>query len=291
MPRPQPWARSATGCLAAVDPADAETQFRPKVDGLYVLDRLLRDRELDLCLLCSSIASVLGGLGFGPYAAANLFMDAFAAAVQTNHKTPWLSINWDLWPATGSSVEPAMRTSVDRYAMTEPEALDALDRAASRLRSGQIVVSTGDLTSRRRLWVGGGEPAASQQIGAAGLPAHGRPDLATTFVAPRGETEAVVADVWQTFLGFGPIGVDDNFFELGGHSLLATQVVSRLCTVCQVNVPLRCLFEGPTIAELALAIVQRKAEQVDATMLAGLLDDLESGSAAAARSGGRAGIG
>src|SRR6185369_11525296 len=63
--------------------------------------------------------------------------------------------------------------------------------------------------------------------------------------------EAGMAAIWAEVLGRGRVGALDNFFELGGHSLLATQVVSRLREASGVEVPVRALFERPTVRELA----------------------------------------
>jgi amino acid adenylation domain-containing protein len=82
-------------------------------------------------------------------------------------------------------------------------------------------------------------------------PDQGRPDLPTNFQGPRNPIEELVAEVWATILRIKEIGIEDNFFDLGGHSLLATQVISRLTNVVGVNLPLRELFEHPTVAELA----------------------------------------
>jgi acyl-coenzyme A synthetase/AMP-(fatty) acid ligase len=76
------------------------------------------------------------------------------------------------------------------------------------------------------------------------------------FEAPRNATEEVVAGIWSEVLGRAPIGAYDNFFALGGHSLLATQVLSRLRESLQVNMPLRILFESPTVAAFAQIVLQ-----------------------------------
>jgi surfactin family lipopeptide synthetase A len=71
------------------------------------------------------------------------------------------------------------------------------------------------------------------------------------FVSPQTPTEIVIAQVWTVLQLEQQPSIHDNFFDLGGHSLLATQVVSRLQRALQVKLPLRAMFEKPTIAELA----------------------------------------
>ena len=70
-------------------------------------------------------------------------------------------------------------------------------------------------------------------------------------MAPRGPLEEEVASIWGAVLGLERIGALDNFFDLGGHSLLATQVISRLREATGVEIPLRALFESPTVAGMA----------------------------------------
>jgi amino acid adenylation domain-containing protein len=90
------------------------------------------------------------------------------------------------------------------------------------------------------------------KVNRAALPApqQGR-DESEAYVAPRTPLEEKLAEIWAEVLHLPKVGVRDNFFRLGGHSLLATQVVSRLRSWAHVELPLRAMFEAPTIAELA----------------------------------------
>jgi amino acid adenylation domain-containing protein len=91
------------------------------------------------------------------------------------------------------------------------------------------------------------------KVDTAALPApdDARPDLRRTFVEPRTAVEKEVASTWAELLKLHEVGIHDNFFDLGGHSLLATQVISRMRKAFQLEIPLRSLFESPTVSELA----------------------------------------
>jgi len=94
------------------------------------------------------------------------------------------------------------------------------------------------------------------------------PDTATfclgaTFVEPRNSVEQEVAEIWLQVLGIDKVGIYDNFFQLGGHSLLATQVISRIRKTFEVELPLRCLFESPTVAGLAEGIQAAMKTEVE----------------------------
>ncbi|WP_028467018.1 non-ribosomal peptide synthetase, partial [Nisaea denitrificans] len=77
-----------------------------------------------------------------------------------------------------------------------------------------------------------------------------------TFIAPRNEAEALLAEIWSDLLGHDRVGITANFFELGGHSLIAMRLVTRLRDSFDVDLPLSALFEAPTIAGLAERIEQ-----------------------------------
>jgi amino acid adenylation domain-containing protein len=86
------------------------------------------------------------------------------------------------------------------------------------------------------------------------MPDYSRAEMADAFVAPRNDIEKGVAAIWSEVLGIEKIGVYDSFFELGGHSLIATQLISRIRVMFDVELPLRKLFESPTVEDLALAV-------------------------------------
>ncbi|HZO74968.1 MAG TPA: amino acid adenylation domain-containing protein, partial [Ktedonobacteraceae bacterium] len=89
---------------------------------------------------------------------------------------------------------------------------------------------------------------------------RGRAGSQQSYVAPRTALERELTQIWSEVLGIEQIGVQDNFFESGGHSLKATQVLARVQQGMQVQLPLRSLFEEPTIAGLAQALEQAREQ-------------------------------
>jgi amino acid adenylation domain-containing protein len=80
------------------------------------------------------------------------------------------------------------------------------------------------------------------------------PILETPYVAARTAVEEVVAGIWEDVLGLKQVGIDHNFFDLGGHSLIATRVMSRMRSTFDIEIPVRALFQAPTVAGLAASI-------------------------------------
>jgi acyl carrier protein len=110
-------------------------------------------------------------------------------------------------------------------------------------------------------------------------PGHRR-EVAEGYVAPQTPLEEAVAKIWAELLHQEAVGVKENFFDLGGHSLLATQVISRLREAFGLELPLRTLFEAPTVGELALAIAQVQAQQASPEELQRMLEEIEQQSEA-----------
>ena len=90
-------------------------------------------------------------------------------------------------------------------------------------------------------------------------PDAGRPELAGNFVAPQTAIEQQVVKIWEQVLNLKRIGVEDNFFALGGHSLLATQLMWRLNDAFGLRLPLRTVFEAPTVRRMAEVITSTES--------------------------------
>jgi len=130
-------------------------------------------------------------------------------------------------------------------------------------------------------------PSAFMVLGAFPLTPNGKVDRkalpAPESVAPPTSAatpcetpeEVRMASLWSDVLGRMPIGRNDNFFDLGGHSLLATQLLSRLHTTFGVELPLRVLFESPTVASLTAHVADARAASLHDENLDDLLTQLE----------------
>ena len=88
-----------------------------------------------------------------------------------------------------------------------------------------------------------------------------RPDLTESYIDPQNILQFQLAQIWEEVLQVRPVGINDNFFDLGGHSLLGTMVISRIRNVFGIDLPLRCLFDEPTIVGLSDMIIQVLIDQ------------------------------
>ena len=149
-------------------------------------------------------------------------------------------------PAATAALERALRVGVD----TE-EGVEALNRILGANTPPQVVVSPYPLD---RLFEALQTPSAeevAEPVTRAGSQSDDQAPGDSHLAAPRTEVESLIARLWQDALGLGQVGVNDNFFGLGGHSLIAIRVSSRLRKAFKVDVPLRVVFDRPTVADLA----------------------------------------
>jgi phthiocerol/phenolphthiocerol synthesis type-I polyketide synthase E len=250
-------------------PEDMQAHLRSRLHGLRALAEVLQGQKLDFCLLASSLAAVLGGLGLATYAAATSFMDAFACAHAEETPTPWLSVDWDAWQFEAGAAPVGGQNPFGERAITDEEGERACETLLTLGVIGQVAVSTHALAWRLARWNrpadAGEDPAGTTAAEAAILPsAPGerapRPQLQNAYVGPRNELETVIARLWEDTLGIDRVGVYDNFFELGGNSLVGVRLIARTREQFGVSIPAVSLYEGPTVQALANLIRQARGE-------------------------------
>ena len=238
--------------ISEAGPSESEPQFRPRLQGVQVLERVMESRSLDFCLLISSLSAVLGAVGSVAYTAAHVFLDVFAARHNRISPVPWLSVNWDRW-FTWREAASAPTAGEGDYSMTAEEAQEALGRVLSPGNPAQLVVSTGNLQARIDRWIHLPSSTAPEESSADRRSAYSRPDLVQAYVAPRTPAEKSLAGIWSEALGLEKVGVNDDFFELGGDSVLGLRIVAK-ANEAGVRLTGRHIFEHHTIAELAAAV-------------------------------------
>jgi len=107
-------------------------------------------------------------------------------------------------------------------------------------------------------------------------PDNARPELDVAYAAPRSEIEKQLASIWAEVISTEPIGIHDNFFDLGGHSLAASRVISRVIQTFRLELPVKALFDAPTVAQMALVVEQNRAKQANEPELEQMLREVET---------------
>ncbi|MDQ6704429.1 MAG: SDR family NAD(P)-dependent oxidoreductase, partial [Acidobacteriota bacterium] len=222
--------------LAKISRDEVAEQFQAKLAGLEALAEVIEGKDLDFRVVVSSLASVLGVHGFGAYSAAHAAMDCLARQLSRNVSARWLCVNIDNW-ITADSAPSA------RFFMNREEGLDVVSKLIRSREHGQIIVSTGDLASRKR------ETRRHEAVVESGA-GHERPELQSAYAGPRNGNESVLAEIWQRLLGIQRIGIHDNFFDLGGDSVVGIQIVAQ-ANQRGLRLTPRQIFSNQTIAELA----------------------------------------
>jgi amino acid adenylation domain-containing protein len=254
--------------------SDCEAHFSPKLTGLKNISNALIERadtreNLDFVLLQSSLSTVLGGLGLGAYAAANQFMDSFISSDPLDYQIPWISINWEGWNFNDSQsrnmsqgIKKQAGAGIIELSLTPDEGIQVFNLLVNQRVINQVIVSTGNLEDRFSQWISHGLQDETESEHITSSSHHSRPNLQTPYVEPTNEIENQLILIWEKVLGISPIGVYDDFFELGGHSLLATQLLTRLRDQFKVELPLRSLFETPTIHGICQLIETSKSGKI-----------------------------
>jgi acyl transferase domain-containing protein/acyl carrier protein len=229
---------------------ECDRQFLAKARGTMILAKAVDRFKPDFMILVSSIATVLGGIGFSAYSAANSYMNAFSHKYNRDGAMPVISICLDAWEMVQNRDGKTYGTDLETLAITSGEGVEVIKRILSIEAVPQIVISTGDLYERIKRWVGF-EAGKKEKKGGSLTSVSPRPNLHSEYIAPRNDLEEKVSQIWQEMLGVDKVGIHDNFFELGGNSLIGVDIISRINKELQTDISIVTLFEAPTIGDIA----------------------------------------
>lgn len=241
--------------LAELTPEDVEVIFQSRIKGLYALEAVLGERPLDFCVLGSSLAAVHGQGMSAAHAAAMSFMDAFALRRAQRAPTPWMSVDWDGW--VQSTDEAPSVPALGARPITPAEGAELFAELLSLKGVVQVTASPRGPVARPELPPPPRPP--EQEAPPAELPPPApdpeaepsRPELETTYAAPRDAVEESIVKLWESMLGITGVGIYDNFFELGGDWRTGVKVMTQVREQTGVPLPPVSLQEGPTVEMLA----------------------------------------
>lgn len=249
--------------LISSDQRNARKNSEAKVSGTNCLLSILKD-DLPGCpvVLMSSISTLLGGLGFSGYIAANAYLEALAESEPTGNRV--LAIGWDTWRDTLKPEFPQNDASAKirrQHALGSPEAVEALFVAlASEHRV--VMVSAGDMTSRLHGSVRlGAISNARQSVVQPGVSDHRSGPRNT--VLSTSSIRNTVRRAWSEALGEDSPSDDVNFFDAGGNSLVGVQLVETISRDFNISVPIASLYESPTISRMTKMVEERLGKSPD----------------------------
>lgn len=249
---------------------DLQKMMAAKIEGTWLLDRLTRQEEPDFFVLFSSAITLVGGVGSGPYTAANSYLDAFA-----EWRRKWgmtLVVNWPAIENTGLS-HGRMITGTDNkelfMILSVPQAMDAFYTALNHdpgrviighLNRNSVIFDLEDILpfklaehiQRKSAATGNGKRILST----------GKTNLPIETVRLKGKStshytgiETKVAGIWREVLGYDELNVNDNFFEIGGDSILISRVQAIMDQQFPGRLTIGDLFSYPTIARISEYLV------------------------------------
>jgi acyl transferase domain-containing protein/acyl carrier protein len=250
----------------------ADSVLAPKVCGTMILFDLVKDLGIDFLILFSSITSIITPYAESDYSGANSFLDAFAHFANRKKSFHTLTINWPGWKEVGQLAELETLPGVEGWkeaalkkAITTKDGLAVFEKALNSDLT-QVIVSPENLSHLLDESQVPFDPTIYLSQLQNGTKVVSRQDRGQRNGGnqPTNEVEAIIIEIWRSVLGFDQIGIHDNFSQLGGHSLLAIRIVGEIRRILKIDLPVRALFDQPTVAELADYVKRRIIAEIDA---------------------------
>ena len=237
--------------ISVKTPQSLHDSYAAKVYGTYHLWEVIQQRNLDFCILCSSMNSIIGGLGQLDNTAANAFIDYMSEYMVHTTGQNIFAINWGAInvnrPMKVNVLHQFMDLSTEhkKNRMTDEEVNEIYHRLISVRPSPRIVISTIDM---QHVWKRWNEVASLESLG---KDREVQSDCNIRHISvderPTTTMEQWIKDRWSQLLGIEQMSIDDNFFGLGGHSLAAVQFITKVREVFNINTHVMNLYEMPTI--------------------------------------------
>lgn len=267
---------------------------RPKVLGTKVLDTLLENNELDICILFSSMTTLLGGAGQSDYTAANSYLDSYAQYRRKKGKAA-VSVNWSAWKETGMAVDYMVADEMVLFqSVTNNEALDVIEEMMSRNISNvipaeinynvfaqvsdNIYINLSDGIKKaidRQKKKNEGASDKKKNININDIAIIGKASGEYT------DTEKIVAYIYASVLDLNEIDIFESFNSMGGDSMISTEVLSVLNKEFDNLIDVSDMFSYPTVAEMAEYIDQKRnegsVEKEESEQLTDMLKKFEEG--------------
>jgi phthiocerol/phenolphthiocerol synthesis type-I polyketide synthase E len=224
---------------------DVRMHFEPKVDGSFNLSRIFKDRSPDFVWVASSLSTVLGGLTYGAYTAANLFMDQLVT-VRKTELAEWIVIDLDALAL--------QKTDTVDSGINSQEMVEVFERSFQLIREKRIVISISDLDKRIDKYIKKKPDKNDGKPGKDLAPLAENKQGGGQVLEKSSSAEAKLIAIWKDFFGIESIDADADFFELGGDSLKAMTLSKRLHKDLGVDIPIKRFFSNSTIRLLAREI-------------------------------------
>jgi len=245
---------------------ETEAVLAPKVKGTLLLLDLVKDKEVDFMILCSSLSSILPLIGQVDYCASNAFLDAFAFYSTYQKNVFTVTIDWGFWQElgmAGRAIKPLFSSEMAKN-IEKGNMANAGVKAFSRILNGcvfpQIIVTPKDIeiTPEHKQSLNISERKTKVKPKRALYP---RQELSVPYVASQNPHERIFIGIMQELFGIQKVGRLDNFFELGGDSLMALQLITRIKEAFGVTLTYRNVFDKSTIADLSLLVESMQLDE------------------------------
>jgi polyketide synthase PksJ len=227
-----------------------------KIQATKNLARLAEKFNCEFLFLCSSLNSILGGVGQVEYTSANAFLDSFSDFYENNELNV-ISTNWGAWKNVGMS-EKNMKNLPDfmkdiNESMSPEQGIEAF-KLIMNSSLNQVLVSPFELDKLKEKYdnfsLAKGKDILKKLVEHKKINLYSRPELNNNYVEPESDIEKIICKIWQETLGIEKIGLTDNFFELGGDSLNLATIKIKIESKLNIELPMNIIFQGSTIKEL-----------------------------------------